>query len=115
MRQFVDREEAIRAGGAGVAELPIANVRDDTPFPMVPKVKRNPKDSKRFAIDYLCPSCDKQLMSESWDEKRCFGSWSAVSDHNGNRVYEGFRYCPFCGTKIWNKDDDSELRGEESK
>lgn len=43
---------------------------------------------------FYCPTCGIQIRIESWNEKRCFGKGTILSDNSMPR------FCPNCGTKL---------------
>lgn len=45
---------------------------------------------------FYCPSCGKKIRTESWDEKRCFGTGTIMADGTVPK------YCPECGLKLKN-------------
>lgn len=52
-----------------------------------------------FRKKFYCPSCKIKIRTESWDQKRCFGVGTILSDNTMPR------FCPNCGLKIKNAED----------
>ena len=47
-----------------------------------------------YRKNYCCTSCGIRIRTESWDEKRCFGTSTILKDNTMPK------FCPNCGTKI---------------
>ena len=74
-------------------------IEQDSPWEMMPT------NTTRyyFTRKYLCRNCKRQIMSESWNEHRCFGGGTILRDNTMPS------FCPYCGAVLKEDSEDGKV------